>query len=243
VEERLSERASPGLTEILSAAARAFAEHGYHGMSMRDLAKLTRRSPATLYNYVDGKEDLLYLIQRDAFEEMIRSAEAALEGVTLAEERLHELVLCHVRFFADRQYLMRVLIHEAAALPPPRRAEIRGLKERYFRMAAEIVAGVARSRNGEEPDALDVERNTYCLFGMLNWTYGWYEPTRHGTPEELAHTIERVATGGVAAGASPPASGGARASASHTPATDSRSEADRSRRPDSRPEARTGGAR
>ena len=40
-------RQSPGKTEILAAAARAFAEHGYHGMSMRDLAKATGRGLAS----------------------------------------------------------------------------------------------------------------------------------------------------------------------------------------------------
>jgi AcrR family transcriptional regulator len=192
------ERHSPGRTEILNAAARAFAEHGYHGMSMRDLAKATNRSPATLYNYVDSKEDLLYLIQRDAFDEMLASAHAALEGVTDAGERLHEFVLAHVRFFSDRLYLMRVLIHEAAALPAERRAEIREMKEAYFQIAEGIVRDVVMARDGVAPDPIDVERNTYCLFGMLNWTYGWYEPDRHGSPDELARTIERAAISGLA---------------------------------------------
>ena len=192
------ERPSPGREEILAAAARAFAEHGYHGMSMRDLAKATNRSPATLYNYVDSKEDLLYWIQRDAFDELLGSARAALEGADDAEDRLHRFVLAHVRFFADRLHLMRVLIHEATALPPDRRAEIRERKEAYFQLDEDIVRDVTRARSVGEPSDLEVERNTYCLFGMLNWTYGWYEPARHGDPEELALTIERVALSGVA---------------------------------------------
>ena len=40
----VSERHSDGKLEILTAAARAFAEHGYHGMSMRDLARATGRA-------------------------------------------------------------------------------------------------------------------------------------------------------------------------------------------------------
>lgn len=191
------ERPSPGREEILAAAARAFAEHGYHGMSMRDLARATHRSPATLYNYVDSKEDLLYWIQRDAFDELLAAGRASVEGITDPEERLHAFVLAHVRFFADRQYLMRVLIHEAAALPSDRRAEIRERKESYFSLAEGIVRDVARHRADAEPSALEVERNTYCLFGMLNWTYGWYEPDRHGDPDELALTIERFALSGV----------------------------------------------
>ncbi len=190
-------RQSPGKTEILAAAAQAFAEHGYHGMSMRDLARATHRSPATLYNYVDSKEDLLYLIQRDAFEELIAAAKTALEGSTDALDRLHRFVQSHVSFFANRAHLLRVLIHEASALPQARRAEIRALKEDYFRMGQDIVRAVMRTRASGEPGALDVERNAYCLFGMLNWTYGWYEPTRHGDAQELARIIEHAALDGV----------------------------------------------
>lgn len=197
------ERPSAGRDEILSAAAKAFAERGYHGMSMRDLAKATNRSPATLYNYVDSKEDLLYLIQKHAFEELLASGRAAVAGTEDAAERMHRFVLAHVRFFADRQYLMRVLIHEAAALPAGRRAEIRERKQAYFELAQGIVRDLGRRESGVDPSPLEVERNTYCLFGMLNWTYGWYEPERHGGPEELAQGIERVALAGIAPAARP----------------------------------------
>jgi hypothetical protein len=32
---------------------------------------------------------------------------------------------------------------------------------------------------------------------MLNWIYGWYESPRHGTPEELAQSIFRIALSGL----------------------------------------------
>jgi AcrR family transcriptional regulator len=192
------EHVSPGLVEILDAAARAFAEHGYHGMSMRDLAKATKRSPATLYNYVDSKEDLLYLIQRDAFDGLYKAATEALEGVTDPDERLHRFVLSHVHFFANRSHLMRVLIHEASALPPERRAEIREKKQAYFEIGRGIVRDLAKHTTHADPDARAVERCTYILFGALNWIYGWYEPSRHGDDAELARAIETFALHGIA---------------------------------------------
>ncbi|MCC6215895.1 MAG: TetR family transcriptional regulator [Polyangiaceae bacterium] len=191
----MSARLGTGREELLNAAARALAEHGYHGMSMRELARATNRAPATLYNYVEHKEDLLYLIQRDAFDQMLARAEEELAGVSAPVERLRRFVGGHVRFFADRQYLMRVLIHEAATLPPERRAEIRERKERYFRVARGLVSGVVQGAS--PPGEVEVERATYCLFGMLNWTYGWYQPSRHGTPDELAAAIVHMTLSGV----------------------------------------------
>jgi AcrR family transcriptional regulator len=191
------ERQSPGLIEILDAAAHAFAEHGYHGMSMRDLAKATKRSPATLYNYVDSKEDLLYLIQRDAFDGLLGAGRAALADVTDPDERLHRFVLSHVQFFAEKTHLMRLLIHEASALPPKRRSEIRERKEAYFELGRGIVRELARRALGAEPNPQSVERCTYILFGTLNWIYGWYEPQRHGDDAELARAIESFALHGI----------------------------------------------
>ena len=43
---------------ILDRAEELFAEHGFHGMSMRELAKATGRSPASFYNYFSSKEEI-----------------------------------------------------------------------------------------------------------------------------------------------------------------------------------------
>ncbi len=192
----VSERHSDGKVEILSAAARAFAEHGYHGMSMRDLAKATGRAPATLYNYFDSKEELLFTLQRDSFDALIAGAEHALAGVVEPDARLNAFVTSHVRYFAANPDVMRVLVHEAAALPPPHRGDIRAKKQRYFDIGHSIVRDLV---NGASLAPLEVERRTYSLFGMLNWMWGWYEADRHGTPETVAESIVKMARGGLLA--------------------------------------------
>lgn len=181
-----------GKGEILMAAAHAFAEHGYHGMSMRHLAKATGRAPATLYNYFRSKEDLLYTIQRDAFDELVSTAESSLSGIQPAPERLAAFVENHVRFFASHPDVMRVLVHEASTLPPQRRSAVRALKERYFAIARDIVGQM-----GSTSDEAALERASYCLFGMLNWIWGWYDPARHGPAEDVARTIASAALGGL----------------------------------------------
>ena len=45
----------------------------------------------------------------------------------------------HVRYVAEHTEVMRVLVHEASSLPAGRRGEVRRLKERYFRIARDIV--------------------------------------------------------------------------------------------------------
>jgi len=131
---------------------------------------------------------------------------AALEEVDDPVERLYIFVLNHVRYLAQNRSVMRVLVHEAAALPPARRKKVRLLKEAYFQTVRDIVASIladgcrAPGASGTATlDAAEIERITYSVFGMLNWSYGWYEPELHGTPEDVARTIHGVALCGLVA--------------------------------------------
>jgi AcrR family transcriptional regulator len=184
---------------ILEAAAEAIAERGYHGMSMRDLARATGRSLANLYNYFSSKEDLLFALQTSAFETLISSLHAALAEVKDPAARLYVFIYNQIRYLGEHRAIMRVLVHEAAALPPARRKIVRNLKERYFGIANDLVAAVLKQPlpAGQDIDDAEVERATYSIFGMLNWTYGWYDPALHGTPHDVARTMHKVAIGGL----------------------------------------------
>lgn len=187
---------------ILRAAATAIAELGYHGMSMRELAKAAGMSLSNLYNYFPSKEEILFSLQKEAFEALIASAEDALEIADEPEDRLHVFITHHVRYVAEHPEVMRVLVHEAASLPPEERATVRTLKERYFELARSILervveTGCGRPLDGDTLDGLELDRITYNVFGMLNWLYGWYEPSLHGTPQTVATTIFRITLCGV----------------------------------------------
>lgn len=180
--------------EVLERAATEMAAHGYHGMSMRDLARVTGRGLASFYVLFGSKEDILFELQRRAFERLVAGAESAVAAETDPDARVLAFVENHIRFFVEQPDVMRVLVQEASALPPDRRAVIRALKQRYFA----IGEGLVREVMAPSSDGMDAERATYCVFGMLNWVFGWYEPARHGSAEVLARTIAGVALRGIA---------------------------------------------
>src|SRR3954452_22892302 len=63
--------------ELTRQAARLFAEQGYHGTSMEDLATAMGVQKGTLYAHVKSKEDLLNEIARDG----ARTFHAALDTI------------------------------------------------------------------------------------------------------------------------------------------------------------------
>ncbi len=191
------------INEILTAAASILAKHGYHGTSMRDLAKATGRGLSSLYTYFPSKDALLFALQARAFETLLDSAKAAVAAVETPERGLYAFVLNHVRYFTAHDDVMRVLMHEARVLPARRRKKVRALKEEYYRVAEALVTQLAaparpsHRATSRPADGEEVERLTYSLFGMLNWVWAWYEPDRHGNAHDIARTIHTVAVRGI----------------------------------------------
>src|ERR1700693_4496689 len=55
-------------TELTRAAARLFAEKGYHGTSVGDLAQALGVQKGSLYAHIDSKADLLWEVAREGAE-------------------------------------------------------------------------------------------------------------------------------------------------------------------------------
>ncbi len=203
--EPRQERTAHQRSDILQAAASLIAERGFHGMSMRDLAVATGFGVSSLYNYFSSKEELLAELQIRAFETLIDAANGSLKDTPDAAARLYVFIFNQVRYFIDHADVMRVLIHEAAALPAEHRQRVRSLKEAYFRVGRDAVAAVFAQGCGPQDnargpvEAVALDRATYSIFGMINWVWAWYEPSLHGTPEDVARSIHSLAVCGLVA--------------------------------------------
>jgi AcrR family transcriptional regulator len=180
------------LEHLLSIAARVFADQGYHATTMRDLARATGMSLAGMYYYVQGKDELLFLIQERCFQLVLAGASAVLaEGATPAE-RVARFIEHHVGFFASHMSEMKVLSHEARSLTKARLDKINRLKRRYVDLLTSQIAQL----EGDGTARLDPRLAAYGLFGMMNWIYTWYDPKGPVSPETLAdHFAQLFLTG------------------------------------------------
>ncbi|HEX9729874.1 MAG TPA: TetR/AcrR family transcriptional regulator [Gemmatimonadales bacterium] len=175
--------------KLLKTAAEVFADKGYHPTTMRDLSRATGLSLAGIYHYVQSKDELLYLIQRQCFERVRQGAASALDGVTGPAERIRAFILHHVTFFARHMSEMKVLSHEAGSLTGDRDAEIVALKRDYFGLLAGEITRLGRGR--------DARISAYALFGMMNWIYTWYHPDGPVSAEALAARFSEIFLQGI----------------------------------------------
>ena len=101
---------------IRARAAEVFAEKGFDGASIRDVAKATDMSLAGLYYYYRGKDDILFDIQNEAFTTLLDQHAEALAGVKDPEEKLQRVIEGHLAFFANHLAEMKVMSRESEAL-------------------------------------------------------------------------------------------------------------------------------
>lgn len=85
----LDQREIESFREELSAAAiRLFAEDGFDAVTTRAIADEVGASPAKMYTYVDGKEEILAAARAKCFSDFTEFVEGRIEGIEDPEEVL-----------------------------------------------------------------------------------------------------------------------------------------------------------
>jgi AcrR family transcriptional regulator len=194
VPNRNSSHFDSKLDAILRRSAEVFCAHGYHRASIRDISRSTGVSLAGLYYYFSSKEQLLYMIQRHAFETILARARAALGSIHDPEERLRRFVELHLTFFIEHPNEMKVLTHEETALGDEWAREIHAIKKSYYRLGHGLVEEV---RNRHQPGRGQTRLAVLSLFGMMNWIYTWYNPRVDPDARTMAQTMADIFLRGV----------------------------------------------
>ena len=157
---------------ILDTAAGLYAEAGFHGCSIADLAAACGMSKSLLYHYFSSKEDILFEIMAGHVGALSDVA-PAVEREPDPDARLWALTLDFMELYRDASARHKVLVNDLDKLPEARRREIvaieRSLVDVVDRTIAELSPHLA-SRPGERRAA------AMLYFGMINWTHTWYDP-------------------------------------------------------------------
>lgn len=172
-----------GLDPALQAALQHFLELGYHGTSVRDLAKRAGLSVPGLYHYYPRKEDLLVAVMDLTMNDFRNRCEAArAEGVG-PKQRFDLLVECYALFHTYRRELAFIGASEMRSLESPHRERISEIRVACQRMVTEEIAAMADLGQARVDDPEDVAR---AVVSMLIGIANWYRADRELTPEGIA---------------------------------------------------------
>jgi TetR/AcrR family transcriptional regulator, cholesterol catabolism regulator len=168
-------------SELTREAARLFAERGYHGTSIGDLAKAMGVQKASLYAHIESKQDLLYETMRDGAAAFHAALDAIPEDVRPVE-KIRLALRGHLKVVADQLDVATVFVREWRYLEGARRDEILAERRRYeerfrafFREGREL---------GELRTDLDDASAALLALSAANWAYTWLTAGRD--TDELA---------------------------------------------------------
>jgi TetR/AcrR family transcriptional regulator, cholesterol catabolism regulator len=159
--------------ELTRQAARLFAEKGYHGTSIGDLAEAMGVQKGSLYAHIRSKGDLLWEVARDGAETFHAALDAVPDHLP-ATDRIRLALRGHLRVVANQLDVATVFVREWRYLEGERRDEFFAERRRYedrFR---------ALFREGRELGGLrtDLDDTTATLLALsaANWAYTWLRP-------------------------------------------------------------------
>ncbi|MFL5927136.1 MAG: TetR/AcrR family transcriptional regulator [Gaiellaceae bacterium] len=159
--------------ELTRIAARLFAEQGYQGTSLADLAQELGVQKPSLYHHIASKEDLLWAV---AWEGAVafQAALDAVAGDAAASERIRLALRAHLGVVAEQLDIATVFVREWRYLEGERRdrfvAERRRYEERIRRLFRDGV------EEGDLRTDLDVPTAALLFLSAANWAYTWLRP-------------------------------------------------------------------
>lgn len=179
--------------EIVDAAARVFAERGYHGASTQDIADLLGMRQASLYYYFDSKEAALEEVCALGTSGFIETAQQILKSDRPAEERLRALLAAHITPLGDRADYMLTFLNERKWLPKESRRRIGRMSRRLEAIFERVIR--EGMRNGEFRGDLNPRLTTLGLLGMMNAVASWHDHET-ATLDRIAETLADLALKG-----------------------------------------------
>lgn len=177
---------------IVEHAARLFAERGFLGASIADLAEACQTSKSLIYHYYDSKEDILFDVMHSHVRALLDAAEDISARPVAATEKLRDLTLAFVRLYVGAAARQRVLLNELDQLSQEQRGIVIGVQRRLIAIVEDILGQLRPDFAGEmKPPA------AMLWFGMINWMHTWLDPDGPVQPTRIAELAAKIFLDGI----------------------------------------------
>lgn len=179
---------------ITATAAQLFEEFGYASTSMGDIAHAVGLAKPSIYNYVDGKRDILYAIHEELIEFLMRRQESRQATPLSPSACVLEIIADIFELVHTHRGYLRVFFEHRRELAPEHQEITIRQRERYAEMVEDVI--VQGAEQGEfRPN--DARLSTMALFGMCNWSYNWYHHDGPLSHREIAYYVWSLFVGGL----------------------------------------------
>ena len=155
---------------VLEAAAKLFARHGFHGTSMRDIAKAVGMVPASIYCHFPSKSILLLAVYEEGVARIIAGVDAAIADAGTPRVALEAACRAHLEGLLDDSAYARVVVRVLPEDAEDVADAMIALRDAYEDRFRRIIDKLAL------PPGTDKRQFRLRLLGALNGVQTWYRP-------------------------------------------------------------------
>jgi TetR/AcrR family fatty acid metabolism transcriptional regulator len=181
---------------ILDAAARVFAEKGFHRARISDVAKLAGVADGTVYLYFQNKDDLLIKTFEFIMDQVNSVLNRIYETEPSHEERIKKLINAHYELASRYPHAAELITFELRQSHKfMKEYENKKFKE-YLRLIATII------KEGQDAGVFSKSLSPYvasrAIFGILNETMlQWVASKGKYRIEEISNTVMKIILDGI----------------------------------------------
>ena len=175
-----------------------FADHGYHGSRVADIARDAGVAHGLLYHYFASKEEVLRSVFRETWRALIQTIKSVEEGDEPPPEQLRKVAEILLRSWRRDPDLVRVLVLEVT-----RSGHLAGEMDEIVTSFAAIQEIVERGQaDGSIRTDLDARLASYVFYGAIDELLtGWVLGRLPDSDDDVARaerTVVEIVTGGLA---------------------------------------------
>jgi AcrR family transcriptional regulator len=180
--------------EILTAAAKLFAEKGFRNTNIIDIGQACNASKSRMYHYFPSKESMLQAMLEAHVGGLLVLAREIAQTQAEAQQKFRRYVFVHLQYYYRYRDQHEVLIEDADHLPEGARATVNQAEQQLVG----FLIAILRELNAERfKDKQVATTHAMLIYGMLNWTYTWYKPSGKFNLESLADQASALCLNGV----------------------------------------------
>lgn len=180
--------------KIINCAALLFAKYGYNATSIKSIAESCKVSKSLIYHYYFSKEDMLYDIAQSHINKLISIIDDCSRLKFESNQfKLKKIISQFMIEYKTSKNRHKILIQDIEFLKPSRQKKIKSLQMRVVRSIAEILKKI----NPQIDEVKDLIPVTMGLFGMINWTFTWINPSGKMTYKDVSDLFTNIFINGL----------------------------------------------
>ncbi len=180
---------------IVRQAAKLYAQRGFLGASVADLAEACQTSKSAIYHYYPSKEDILFDVMNSHIEALSAAAKAVVDTGDPARTKLRVLAKAFMRLYVDAADRHKVLLNDLDQLPPSRRTKIVALQRGLIENVEALLTTIEPKLKADPAKRLPA---AMLFFGMINWTHTWFDAKGPLSADAFADMVVATILGGIA---------------------------------------------